>query len=87
MEEEGEDDWGRERVGRTAVAREGRMVEVQEAGKKKNKSGKSEMKNKKVKMFVEVLPNGPDYSVLKHSAALLTFLWARHSRVQLLVIQ
>ena len=29
MEGEGEDDWGRGRGGRTAVAREGRMVEAE----------------------------------------------------------
>lgn len=36
-EGEGEDDWGRGRGGRTAVAREGRMVEVRWEGQKKKK--------------------------------------------------
>lgn len=41
MEVEGEDDWGRGRGGRTAVAREGRMVEVRWAvqGKKTKREG------------------------------------------------
>lgn len=84
MEGEGEDDWGRGRGGRTAVAREGRMVEARWVGLRKKKEvgrkWRKERGRKEPRRPFSSLSNrrSSEWQERRGNVALLASPWARH---------